>query len=91
MDGSRGRKASIQLLPSAARATPLTGSCCKLREKARVFNPFDALGQLEPSDALAAVSRGSFHKDLRRFASLWEVCGRGVHQVDYTCVHTYMY
>ena len=50
----------FHLLPPAARATPPTGSCCKLREKARVFNPYDALSQLKPGDALAAMLRGSF-------------------------------
>ena len=32
----------------------------------------DALCQLEPSDAHEAMSRGLFHLDLRRFASVWD-------------------
>ena len=37
----------------------------------------DALGQLEPRDALAAMSRGSFPLDPRRFASVWYDRPRG--------------
>ena len=35
-------------------------------------DPSDALGQVEPSDAHDAMSRGSFRLDLRHFASVWD-------------------
>jgi hypothetical protein len=49
----------FHLLPPAAQATP-PAPARKLREKARVFNPYDALSQLKPGDTLAAMLRGSF-------------------------------
>ena len=56
----------------ASRLSHASASCCRLEKVAQVHDSSDALGQLEPRDALAAMSRDSFPLDPRRFASVWD-------------------
>jgi hypothetical protein len=69
---ARGRREALEPLSGCSRWSPLGRDIGKLREKTRVSNLSDALGQLEPRDAHDAMSRGSFHVDPRHFTSVWD-------------------